>query len=258
MSDIERRRRKYYSAPDYAELETRFPDWLVDDAVDQREDTPGSPTDPRPHVVFPEEALLFKDDEFKSFVPKIDGLTENSQVSDYQEVFGKTFEDSGSKFDEFLRGLFQRIRNYNASLYWLRLVHLNHPQRSVRPPVSGHPPIQTDNGPRYPDSIPDPTEFSDPNEKPIKPFEEDLHKCVDAIREHIRKGFYNEDNNRLDVFVDAIKVNDYVYSVRVIATDWLSRGSLSDDDDLRTMAPEIPGSSSSYTYISSPYSSTSP
>lgn len=193
--------------------------------------------------VFIEEAIEEKGGIFRPFpvpqVPSGEPFAEPTTNSSkdrlkFQEwILGGKIDTSAtaSAFSKIIAELARLARNYNASLYHLRRIQYaaDHPT-SIQPTPNPH----GGNGP------------VDPNDAAqVAAARRDYEKCTKAIDDFIE---LEQDNHKL-IAVDMVEVNNYIVSMRVIATKTVAPGGA---------ALEIGGSSSSHVSVSSAFSSSSP
>jgi hypothetical protein len=244
MGKIERRKRSKFTSPKIpgAKLTKRRPDWLADESVEPL------PMPIDTDTVFPEELIHKSGGRFSPFAPI--GVDEAFSVVDYQRLYGHKFSPKvDDDFDDYLNDLLGHIRRYNASLYWLRLFHIK--DNSSPASFNALPKIQVPGG-----GYRDHTDLANiPNighatfSVKLGLAEDDFTLRTDDLRKYIQNGFSHRINGSQEVVLDAIKVNDYVTSVRVVAGGDILAVS-------GEFAPrQVGGSSSSYIYISSPISS---
>ena len=270
----ERRRLRYVPGTlGVSKLPTAFPDWLADECVDLRQDTALR----LPRYVFPEEALLYDrgEEEFDPFIREffVEGLDQSNDPAT-PDLFKKISDIVGYRyvrqagdplFHDFLEELMDMIRRLNVSKYWLRLVHLASKKSAI--PFSQLPkiPLETPAGAMLdPANIKPPVNSKDPNDPHnvmLADAEKKLEVCARDLRIHIQQKFPRKENPEggevEEAFVDVVKSNDYIIAVRVVWGVPGHEGSVVCDDG-SSPDPEIGGSSSSYIYISSPFSSTTP
>jgi hypothetical protein len=162
---------------------------------------------------------------------------------------GSLDRDSKVPFDVLLNAIANRVRRYNAALYWLRRLHFveNAPDDSTVPP--SNPNGDDDEKGGY-TPAPGNATFTSKVEK----AERDWIAAVDALNDMLSgKKLPDGAKNLKYIQADMVEVNGYLVSMRVIAQE---------DDFVsvkgKVKTKEVAGSSSSHTSISSAFFSPPP
>lgn len=233
------------------DLDTRPPGWLPDTVI--LPDT--SP--PSEQTLFLEEILEYTG-RFAPFAhPRHPGTADQTdQITAFLEpgehgtcedwnkfnkwILGYPIQDDqagkNKLFNNWLRLLCIKVRDYNRALYRLRRAHIT----GNTGPLPEMP--QLPNEPSGPDSVED--------------LEEDWKKAVEKLNALISKQF-NNDTGIVWPLCDMVEVNNYIVSIRVVAVDEEPPVE-SFAGTSGTRARQVGGSSSSHISVSSAFSSQKP
>lgn len=214
-------------------IRRRMPGWWPD----------SDPANPKKGL-FPEEMIFAENAQYFAFpTPETPGGNPFDEpgipASDADRLKYNQWILGGPIFDKVepepplstvVRELAVLARNYNASLYWMRRLHFHETDAAGKhsPPPNPHGPLEETAS--FP-PLTDP-KFS----KAVQAAEEVWAKACKAIDDYLGSPHLGLENIR----IDAVEVNGYIVSLRVLA---------------RSNLKEVGGSSSSHVSVSSPFSS---
>lgn len=220
---------------------TRKPGWHPDKQNDQ-----GSV-----FTVYPEEALLGIGNKFEPFAPFFEETSSAPNAQWLGRVLEPPANPSNLDFTSYLWAIANAVRRYNADLYFLRRLHFIENGE----PIAGDLPKRNPNGdkddPASGKPIPDPKADPGAFAAFVGDACEKFNDSVDQLNNLLNSGtpptglafpFTN-------TIADMVEVNGYIVSMRIISPEPVTE---------KLTIQQIGGSSSSFVYIPSPFSSSYP